>query len=303
MPIIVRGISIAADKESSNIDNILETVSSALTDGGVRYTSMRGNTSVILGTTFSNFHIRKENTDKYFKQGTRVINPADFPHGLISYLGGCVSVKFNIQGAQNTLSSGISSGVDALTYAFYLAAREKRSRTIVIELGESIERGIRFSLRGIVCCVIENVARAHKENGYGVIVGVESFFEKKGRSQGLEFILKNIFKRYVRGFDDPPCIVFSSASGTQRHNLERKAVRNAFGAAHAKMLPVIAKERNNNPGLFPMCTVLRNNGCYRHAHKKSIPHKSSLVLFINVGEDSNSSCVAVEMSLKEGAMR
>ena len=60
-------------------------------------------------------------------EGPRYVNPALFPNTVINSPASQVSIKFNIQGFNTTISTGFSAGLDALNYAadFLRLGREK----------------------------------------------------------------------------------------------------------------------------------------------------------------------------------
>jgi len=76
----------------------------------------RAETAVVLGNTGSNI----ESSHAFFRTGAelgaRAVNPADFPATLLNYPAAQVSHAFELLGANATISSGISSSVDAVGY-------------------------------------------------------------------------------------------------------------------------------------------------------------------------------------------
>ena len=89
----------------------------------------------------------------------------------------------------STLSSGCSSGLDALAQAMHFLSRDKANKALVIELAEEFSREAVCAGDKNVCLVLEN-SSSDKKPGYGRILAFESFFEKKGQRQGLNKALR-----------------------------------------------------------------------------------------------------------------
>ncbi|MDD5166815.1 MAG: beta-ketoacyl synthase N-terminal-like domain-containing protein [Candidatus Omnitrophica bacterium] len=72
---------------------------------------------VSIGNTLGSVHSITEFDREAIEEGPRYVNPAFFPNTVINSPASQVSIKFNIQGFNTTISSGFSASLDALNYA------------------------------------------------------------------------------------------------------------------------------------------------------------------------------------------
>ena len=72
---------------------------------------------VVTGTTFSHFWPIIEFDREVFKEGIDFASPALFPSTVINAASSMVSIRFNIQGFNTTISTGYTSSLEALNYA------------------------------------------------------------------------------------------------------------------------------------------------------------------------------------------
>ncbi|OPX30149.1 MAG: hypothetical protein B1H08_02395 [Candidatus Omnitrophica bacterium 4484_171] len=75
------------------------------------------NIGVVTGTTFSHFWPIIEFDREVFKEGIDFASPALFPSTVINAASSMVSIRFNIQGLNATISTGYTSGLEALNYS------------------------------------------------------------------------------------------------------------------------------------------------------------------------------------------
>ena len=80
---------------------------------------------VATATTFSHFWPMVEFDKEVFEEGIDFASPALFPLTVISAPSSAVSIRYNIQGFNTTLSSGFPSAIDALNYSFVALATNK----------------------------------------------------------------------------------------------------------------------------------------------------------------------------------
>jgi|GEM_PF-1861831 len=279
---VITGISCATGQENQELICLEESLRKALTDSKIEITDInRNNIGIFLGTTFSNFCIRKNNFDKFNKLGIRAVNPADFPRLLISYLGGCLSIKFGTKGAMSVLSSGDSSGLDALEQALFFLKRDKKNIAVVIDLDEAWRGKSPSKIISSVCLICESVTSKSHRKVYADILGIQNYFEKKNEisgickciKKGLEFSLS---QKLIPQF-------FSSGSlRSRKYILEKKALQSVCQDKKFKLLP--AKSITNS-SLTPLYDIFKERN-------RSYQKKLSVSLFLNVGEDVNSICVA-----------
>lgn len=287
---IITGISCATGEENQELVCLEESLRKALTDGKIEITgSNRSNVGIFLGTTFSNFCIRKNNFDKFNKLGMRVVNPADFPRLLISYLGGCLSIKFGTRGAMSVLSSGTSSGLDALEQALFFLKRDKKNIAVVVDLDENWQGKSLSKIISSVCLICENAASKSHRKVYADILGIQNYFEKKN---GISGICKCIKKglEFSSSQKVIPQFFSSGTLSSRRHILEEKALRFVLQDKKFRLSPA----RNiTNSSLRPLYDAFKGrNPSYPNLEKLYVS------LFLNVGEDANSICVAT----RQGAL-
>jgi 3-oxoacyl-[acyl-carrier-protein] synthase II len=72
---------------------------------------------VVLGTTMGSVWSISEFDKEALRGGPRSVNPALFPNTVINSPASQISIKFNIQGLNSTLSTGFCSSLDAIYYA------------------------------------------------------------------------------------------------------------------------------------------------------------------------------------------
>lgn len=72
---------------------------------------------VSLGTTMGSVMSISEFDKEALRDGPRSVNPALFPNTVINSPASQISIKFNIQGFNSTLSTGFCSSLDAIYYA------------------------------------------------------------------------------------------------------------------------------------------------------------------------------------------
>lgn len=72
---------------------------------------------VSLGTTLGSVWSISEFDKEALRDGPRSVNPAHFPNTVINSPASQISIRFNIQGFNTTISSGFASSLDAIGYA------------------------------------------------------------------------------------------------------------------------------------------------------------------------------------------
>lgn len=294
MKFSITGISIGGEEGKFDIDSVLGLIKAAFDDCGIKINAKNcRDVGIFLGTTFSNSNIRKSNTENYRRGGVRVVSPTDFPKCLISYLGGNLSRAFNLKGANSTSSSGASSGLDALTQAAYFVKRSKKNKAVIVELDEKISEDLNCSLRGSACLVIENNSSAKSPHSYGDILGIESFFERDGENKGLISALQMVLKKYTSKMGDVDYIFGLSMPKTEEYNLKVEAIRSFTDPERFISLPFNLQKRDTSSGVSLVANVLKKAD-FGSCHSK----KFITMLFILLGKNANSSCVAIKIHRK-----
>jgi hypothetical protein len=290
MKLIISGVSLATIN-TLDVDSIAEIITSALRDSKTQITKENcRNLGIFLGTTFNNVTIRKDNTERYRKSGVRVVNPADFPKGLISYLGGQLSTRFKIQGVNSTLSSGISSGIDAFAEGVYFVKRDKKNKAVIVELDEAISNNLTFSFKGGVCLIVEQGTNSIRQKKYAEVLGVEACFEKEDRSNGLLKAIEKSLSEYALGTSSINYVFSPGLANTTEHILTKEVLKKIANTPKENILFHCSRKDNNLSGLFLVAKALRDESFYRHGVKKS-----NTMFFLNLGKNTNSSCLAIKV--------
>lgn len=274
MNVQITGIFCVQFEDAGDGAALVAAVRAAMRESAI---DMRGKggltTGLFLGSTFSNYRIRKDNAEKYHSKGVRVLNPADFPKCLISYLGGVLCTALCIKGVNSTVSSGQSSGIDALVQGVYFLRRNAANKAIVLEFDEDFgKRGA--GLHGVVVFVLERASGS--AGGYGTILGIESFFDSPGNTQGLKRAYRALRAKLP---STQPDAFYCAEPATVRaaHILEAGA----------------AGVRRCRKGLFGVADFLTSN---REAiRRNALP----VALFFSAGKNANSNCLAVSAKKKE----
>lgn len=98
----------------------------ALDDAGIAQPIPEDKTDlfgVALGTTLGSVWSISEFDKEALREGPRSVNPALFPNTVINSPASQISIKFNIQGFNATISTGFSSSLDAIAYAMNMMER------------------------------------------------------------------------------------------------------------------------------------------------------------------------------------
>jgi 3-oxoacyl-[acyl-carrier-protein] synthase II len=72
---------------------------------------------VCIGTTFGSLHSISQFDREGLIEGPRFVNPSFFPNTVINSPASQISIRFNIKGFNTTISTGVCSGLDAISYA------------------------------------------------------------------------------------------------------------------------------------------------------------------------------------------
>lgn len=283
---IITGISCVVAKKGKELACLEEAISNALADGGIKITDKNsGNIGIFLGTTLSNFNVRENTFATFTKLGVRAFNPADFPRQLISYLGGCLSIKFGTKGAMSVVSSGQSSGLDALTQALFFLQRERKNIAIVIDLDESLSKSEGFSAASCACFVLEKASLKSGKKVYADILRIEHYFERKNENQGLCGAVGNVFEFCSSKRIFPKHFLSSQTISSKKYNLEEEALKCSYKDKESKLIPARIASNSSLMAIYENIKARR----YLHTSSKKIP----VSLFLDIGEETNSGCAVI----------
>jgi 3-oxoacyl-[acyl-carrier-protein] synthase II len=219
---------------------------------------------VCTGTTLSSLWSVAEFDKESIIDGPLFTDVALFPGTVINAASSQVSIRFDIQGFNTTVSTGYSSSIDALDYAVDFINSGKIKAVLVggvesLSLasftgfyqlgffagikGEAIScpfdkrrNGIILS-EGAAVIVIEDEEYAHKREAhiYAEVKGIGNYFDahKMGNyNPGADGLRENIMKAMINSELQTSDIDYISASANsvpEQDKLETKAIKDVFG--------------------------------------------------------------------------
>lgn len=227
---------------------------------------------VCTGTTFSHLWSIIEFDKEVSDGGLNAANPALFPLNVMNAASSHVSIRFNIQGFNTTISTGYTSGMEALKYS--LDAIETGKADTIISAGvESLISPVFFGfhklgyLAGIkgkpLCCPFdkrrngpvlgeaavsfcverETEAKKRKVNIYAGIKSVSCFFDgyKMGKihpeGNGLEAAIRKALDDSGINSSEIDYISSCANSSVDMDKIEVKVLKKVFGS-RLKSIPV-----------------------------------------------------------------
>ncbi len=227
---------------------------------------------VCTGTTLSSLWSIAEFDKEVIKEGPLFTDASLFPGTVVNAASSQVSIRFNIQGFNTTVSTGYSSSLDALNYAvdFIRLGRIKAVLVGGVESlslanfigfynlgffagikGEEVSRPFDKKRNGIIlgegAAVIviedEEYAKSRRANIYAEVKGMGNYFDayKAGKYQpdakGLKESMKKAIKSSGLRTNDIDYISASANSVPEQDRLETKAIKDVFGKS-AYNIPV-----------------------------------------------------------------
>ncbi|MFC1592595.1 beta-ketoacyl-[acyl-carrier-protein] synthase family protein [Candidatus Omnitrophota bacterium] len=219
---------------------------------------------ICTGTTFSHLWPIVEFDREVFNEGLSLANPALFPSTVVNAASSHVSIRFNIQGFNTTISTGYTSGLEALRYA--IRALESRKSRIALSgavdtLTESLFSGFRklgylagitgealscpFDKRrngplfgeGAVVFSVEDLRGAEERNAniFAKIRSISSSFDGfrvnkiHPRGEGLEKAIRQALERAAVSLGEVDYISSCANSSQELDRIEVKVLKNIFG--------------------------------------------------------------------------
>jgi 3-oxoacyl-[acyl-carrier-protein] synthase II len=98
---------------------------------------------ICTGTTFPHLWSIIEFDSEVIKEGLNFSNPALFPSTVINAASSQISIRYNIQGFNATISTGYTSSLEALKYSM-LALETAKAKTILVGAVESLSMPLFF---------------------------------------------------------------------------------------------------------------------------------------------------------------
>ncbi|OGW77141.1 MAG: hypothetical protein A3K16_04755 [Omnitrophica bacterium RIFCSPLOWO2_01_FULL_45_24] len=249
----------------------------AMDDAGIKYPLLEAETDefgVSLGSTMGSVWSISEFDKEALRNGPRSVNPALFSNTVMNSPASHVSIRFNIQGFNSTISTGFCSSIDAIYYALNML--ELYDYNVVLSGGveemceqtykgfhkighlagsrpgkeevncpyDKRRNGIMFG-EGAAMVILENLEHARKRNAkiYAEILGYGTCFDPKSRNiyspkaEGAIEAIKMCLDDAAIGIDDIDYISASGNSTLDCDYMETNAVKNVFGG-RAKSIPI-----------------------------------------------------------------
>jgi hypothetical protein len=271
-----------------NPAGVLELTRRALEDRGIyRQAQLSRNLGVFVATTLSNIGIRERNCRAYLACGTRAVNPAEFPQGLVSYLGGYLSIDCEAKGINSTVSSGASSSLDALSQAQFFLKRNPDNKAIIVELSEVIQDNSVCLIEESVCVLLENAVEGSRR--YADIVALASYFDEEGSCQGLKKSIQSVFARHPLDPSHIYHIVTPLPVGSGEYSLIEEAVT----SSGLSLATGISHSNSGSKKRYPLAVLA--SFCEGSGSGKSEKVKPAHALFLHLGSNSNSSCLVLNI--------
>jgi 3-oxoacyl-[acyl-carrier-protein] synthase II len=227
---------------------------------------------VCTGTTFSHLWSIVEFDREVFKEGINFANPALFPSTVINAASSQVSIRFNIQGFNTTISTGCTSSLEALKYTLQALETEKAETvlcggvdTLTFSLFFGFHRlGYMAGIKGVplscpfdkrrngpvlgeaaaMFCVEDlKSAKEREANIFAKIRSVASFFDgfRIGKihpqGEGLEKAIRTALDEAQVGLEDIDYISSCANSSQDLDRIEVKVLKRIFGK-RLKSIPV-----------------------------------------------------------------
>lgn len=230
------------------------------------------NFGVSTGTTFSHLWSIAEFDKEVFTEGLNFSNPAFFPMTVVNAASSHVSIYFNIQGFNTTLSTGYTSGLEALRYSLN-ALKNNKAQFVLSSAVDTLNAPLFFGfsklgymagIKGlalscpfdkrrngpipaeaaVVLCV-ESLSHAHtrKARAYAKIKSVASYFDayRMGKinphGEGLEKSIRMALEKSGINIKDIDYISSCANSSQDMDRIEIKVLKNIFGK-HLKDIPI-----------------------------------------------------------------
>ena len=221
---------------------------------------------VALGSTLGSVWYISEFDKEALRDGPRSVNPALFPNTVINSPASHVSINFNIQGFNATVSTGFCSGLDAISYAvnmmdlydykvvlaggveelcehtykgFHKIGHLAGSRPGKEELNCPFDKRRNGIILGEGACVLvlEEIAHATARGAhiYAEILGYGAAFDPKSRNiynpraSGAASAIRSCLASAGEDGGGPDCILASANSTLDCDAMETNAIKMALG--------------------------------------------------------------------------
>lgn len=249
----------------------------ALDDAKLSYPVSEEDTDIYgvsLGSTMGSVWSISEFDKEALREGPRAVNPALFPNTVINSPASHISIKFNIQGFNSTISTGFCSSIDAIYYAMNMINLYEYRVVLtggVEELCEQTYKGFHkighlagsrpgkeevncpFDKRrngimmgeGACIVILEELEHARERNAkiYAEVLGYGTSFDPKSKNiyspkaEGATEAIKYCLEDAGLSKDNIDYISASANSTLDCDVMETRAVKNVFGE-RSKEIPI-----------------------------------------------------------------
>ena len=229
---------------------------------------------VSLGSTMGSVWSISEFDKEGLREGPRSVNPALFPNTVINAPASQISIRFNIQGFNSTVSTGFCASLDAVYYAmnmielyeykavltggveelceqtykgFYKIGHLAGSRTGKEEINCPFDKRRNGIVLGEGACIfiLEELEHARSRNAhiYSEVLGYGTSFDPKSkniyspRAEGATRAIKLCLEDSGLKAEDIDYISATADSTLDCDAMETTAVKNVFGE-RAKKIPI-----------------------------------------------------------------
>lgn len=103
-----------------------------LTDATATFTGAADSTAVVVSTNLGNVDSVCEATDTIATEGVRGLSPLGLPQTSSNVIAGWVAIRYGLRGPNLTVCNGVTSGLDALSWARTLIAAGRAEAAVVV---------------------------------------------------------------------------------------------------------------------------------------------------------------------------
>lgn len=259
---------------------------------------------VCTGTTFSHLWSIVEFDKEVFNDGLDFANPALFPSTVINAASSHVSIRYNIQGFNTTISTGYTSALESLRYALN-ALDTQKAQTILCGSVESLTYSLFFGIHklkymagfnglalscpfdkrrngpmpaeGAVVFCVEDLeqAKIRAVDIFAKVRSVSSFFDAykiaklDAKGEGIEKSIKKALDEAGVGIKDIDYISSCANSSPDLDSIEAKTLKRVFGD-NLKNIPV-SSIKSMLGETFSASAGLQIASCVGAMHRGIIP--------------------------------
>ncbi|MFZ3492124.1 beta-ketoacyl synthase N-terminal-like domain-containing protein [Streptomyces sp. 5.8] len=103
-----------------------------LTDADATFTGVADATAVVVSTNLGNVDSVCEATDTIAREGARGLSPLGLPQNSSNVIAGWVAIRYGLRGPNLTVCNGVTSGLDAVSWARNLIVAGRAEAAVVV---------------------------------------------------------------------------------------------------------------------------------------------------------------------------